>query len=127
MHSLTLSSNLIYRLLSLSLSGTIFVRGFIEGIGQNGIAGEPSSAGHKVKLPMKERVAILSRLGQGASSIVYKALDISEMTIVALKAISVYDRDKRRQMVRELSALYAMIRQKQTGHNLTIIIVMCVF
>jgi hypothetical protein len=68
--------------------GTLFVNGFGEGIGKNGIADPMQS----IKLPMRERLVVLSKLGQGASSIVYKALDITDMKLVALKMISVFDR-----------------------------------
>ena len=43
---------------------------------------------------MKERLVILGRLGAGASSVVYKALDISEMRLVAVKMIPISDRLK---------------------------------
>ena len=111
-------------------SGTIFVNGFGEGIGKNGIV---NSTQH-LRLPMRERLAVICRLGQGASSIVYKALDISEMRLVALKMVPVFERlvvlaslmrsansiwlvllhrAKRRQMVRELSALFQVLRKKE--------------
>lgn len=69
-------------------SGTLFVDGFGEGIGKHGIV---NSAQH-LRLPVGERLAVMCRLGQGASSIVYKALDISEMRLVALKMIPVFER-----------------------------------
>eukprot|EP01041_Mallomonas_annulata_P004307 gene4307-8567_t len=90
-------------------SGTIFVDGFTAGIGTGGI----QTSVRDLKLPMKERLMMLCRLGQGASSVVYKALDLTEMKLVALKMISVFDRNKRRQMVRELSALFQLLRKKQ--------------
>jgi len=45
-----------------------------------------------MKLPMRERLPVLCRLGQGASSVVYKALDVTELRLVALKMVSVFDR-----------------------------------
>ena len=63
---------------------------------------------------MKQRLCVLCKLGQGASGVVYKALDLSEMRLVAVKMISVFDRTKRRQMVRELSALFHMLRVRQS-------------
>lgn len=98
-------------------SGTIFVDGFAAGIGPAGIAtantvGKGTRTVHK--LPMKERLCMLCKLGQGASGVVYKALDLSEMRLVAVKMISVYDRSKRRQMVSELSALFQMLRSKNS-------------
>jgi serine/threonine protein kinase len=62
---------------------------------------------------MKERLVMLCKLGQGASSIVFKALDLTELRLVAIKMVPVYERDKRRQMVRELSALFQVLRKKQ--------------
>ena len=124
-------------------SGTIFVDGFHKGIGTTGIfatsgkgtnnsgammgastgqsgpSKEQSEGSSSVvspaaaRLAMRERLVVLCKLGAGASSIVYKAFDISDMQIVALKMVPVYDRAKRRQMVRELSALFMILKQKQ--------------
>jgi len=65
------------------------------------------------QLPMKDRLVVLSKLGQGASSIVYKAFDITRMKLVALKTVPIYDRDKRRQMARELNTLYNILQEKK--------------
>ena len=69
-------------------TGTIFVDGFVQGIGTDGIHGSVRN----MKLPMRERLPVLCKLGHGASSVVYKALDITEMRLVALKMVSVYDK-----------------------------------
>jgi serine/threonine protein kinase len=45
-------------------------------------------------------------LGKGASGIVYKAVHVPTLRLVAIKKIAVFDEDKRNQMVRELKALY---------------------
>ena len=92
-------------------SGTIFIDGFQEGIGKGGITRHGSS--NLLKIPMRDRLIILCRLGSGASSIVYKALDIASMRLVALKTINLYERSKRRQMVRELNTLFQMLRDKK--------------
>jgi serine/threonine protein kinase len=94
------------------------VDGFSAGIGKAGIAsGSGKNKGTLHKLPMNERLCVLCKLGQGASSIVYKALDLSEMRLVAVKMISVFDRTKRRQMVRELSTLFEMLRSRKKMIN----------
>ena len=92
-------------------SGTIFVNGFdeggirVDGIARDNIAGS--------RLNICDRVVVLCKLGSGASSVVYKALDLRDMRLVALKMVSVYERSKRRQMVRELSTLFQFLRQKR--------------
>ena len=91
-------------------SGTIFVNGFCQGIGKNGLINKDAESS---KLPMRERLVMLCKLGQGCSSIVFKALDLTEMRLVALKMVPMYEREKRRQMVRELSALFQVLRKKQ--------------
>eukprot|EP00602_Paraphysomonas_sp_CaronLab_P007344 CAMPEP_0185034520 /NCGR_PEP_ID=MMETSP1103-20130426/24491_1 /TAXON_ID=36769 /ORGANISM="Paraphysomonas bandaiensis, Strain Caron Lab Isolate" /LENGTH=639 /DNA_ID=CAMNT_0027571211 /DNA_START=267 /DNA_END=2186 /DNA_ORIENTATION=- len=97
---------------TMTQSGTIFVNGFCEGIGKHGIAAAPGST-QPARLPMRERLVILCRLGHGASSVVYKALDITEMRLVAVKTVPVFERAKRRQMVRELSTLFQVLRKKE--------------
>lgn len=73
-------------------SGTIFVNGFKAGIGIEGIQSTNSRRfSKKLKLPMKDRLVLLSQLGHGASGVVYKAFDLVEMKIVALKMISVFE------------------------------------
>jgi hypothetical protein len=44
------------------------------------------------KLTMRERLIILCKLGSGASSVVYKALDLQEMKLVALKTIQIHEK-----------------------------------
>jgi hypothetical protein len=95
---------------TLTQSGTIFVNGFGEGIGKNGLA---VGSRYQTKIPMRERLVFLCQLGHGASSTVYKALDLTELRLVAVKMIPVFDRTKRRQMVRELNALFQMLRKKE--------------
>ena len=48
----------------------------------------------------------LAVLGRGASGVVRKALHVPTLTLVAQKQISVFEVEKRHQMVRELKALY---------------------
>lgn len=111
-------------------SGTVLLDGFVGAIGKTGI--KPASTDKKscpgiapgtsthgnatsgpsgsILLPMKERLLVLCKLGSGASSVVYKALDLSEMRLVALKVVPVFERGKRRQMKKELTTLFQMLR-----------------
>mmetsp|Transcript_9428 Transcript_9428/g.17642 ORF Transcript_9428/g.17642 Transcript_9428/m.17642 type:complete len:873 (-) Transcript_9428:1175-3793(-) len=100
---------------TMTQSGTIFVNGFCQGIGKRGIVNKDSES---AKLPMRERLVMLCKLGQGCSSIVFKALDLTELRLVALKMVPMYEREKRRQMVRELSALFQVLRKKQIDTQL---------
>lgn len=104
-------------------SGTIFIEGFKEGIGKEGIKSSTGASsddrGRPSKVPMSDRLLILCRLGQGASSVVYKALDLQEMRLVALKMISVFERNKRRQMVRELNVLFQTLRKRRLEADLS--------
>jgi serine/threonine protein kinase len=95
-------------------SGTIFVDGFGEnGIRRQGLASDMNTARAGSKLSMRNRLVVLCRLGSGASSVVYKALDLRDMRLVALKMISVHERSKRRQMVRELTTLFHVLKRTQ--------------
>lgn len=49
---------------------------------------------------------VLSRLGSGNSGTVHKALHYPTMRLVALKALPLYDAERRGQMMRELKTLY---------------------
>ncbi|GMH91607.1 hypothetical protein TrVE_jg5546 [Triparma verrucosa] len=90
-------------------SGTIFVEGLESGLGSDG--------GQGSGLNMRDRLVFLQKLGQGASGIVYKALDLLNMKLVAVKIINIYDRAKRRQMVHELGALHAGLRGKEAENE----------
>lgn len=79
--------------------------------GHQGIIRHDKPVDHHGKLTMRERLIILCKLGSGASSAVYKALDITDMRLVALKTIQVNEKDKRVQMVREVSALFQLLRE----------------
>ena len=61
-------------------------------IGVNGIVHKTDGVNVDYRLPMSHRLVILCELGAGASSIVYKALDLSSMQLIALKAIHIHDR-----------------------------------
>ena len=57
-------------------------------------------------LEMIDRFVFLSKLGQGASGVVMKAIDLTNLHVVAVKMISVADRASRRQMVQEITSMY---------------------
>ncbi len=70
----------------------MFVDGMNVGVGVEGIVRPDKGLKKHEKLPMRERLIILCKLGSGASSAVYKALDLVEMRLVALKTIQVYEK-----------------------------------
>ena len=106
----------------LTQSGTIFVDGFAAGIGKDGIHHRPAGSAAEgpappssSPLPLHDRVVIMARLGAGASGVVYKALDIWELRLCAIKMIPMFDRAKRRQCVKEVSILHSILRAKLEG------------
>lgn len=68
-------------------------------------ANEDSDAS-SVVTPMNERVVLLGRLGEGATGVVYRAFDLLDLRLVAVKVIPVNDKNKRQQLVHELSSLF---------------------
>lgn len=98
-------------------NGALMLEGTQIGVAEDGLV-RPSDAANMnkggsraIKLPMRERLIILCKLGSGACSAVYKALDLTDMRLVALKTIQVHDPNKRVQMIRELSALFQLLRE----------------
>lgn len=55
---------------------------------------------------VKHELVMMTALGQGAGGIVYKAIHIPTLRLVAVKTIPVYDPLKRSQMLKEIKALY---------------------
>lgn len=76
--------------------GMLVVDGMQAGVGAEGIVrlkkGDLNTAAVARRLPMRDRLVVLCKLGVGASSAVYKALDLTDMRLVALKMIHVNDR-----------------------------------
>ncbi|CAH0476452.1 unnamed protein product [Peronospora belbahrii] len=58
-------------------------------------------------LHLQENLERVQEVGRGASGVVYKAIHIPTLKVVAVKDVPVYGRGQRRQMVRELHALYS--------------------
>ncbi|RHY31590.1 hypothetical protein DYB32_003354 [Aphanomyces invadans] len=71
-------------------------------VSEAGIASPDSSCLH-----LQENVVRVKEVGRGASGVVYKAVHLPTLKVVAIKEIPVYGKNQRRQMVRELHALYA--------------------
>ncbi|ETV84687.1 serine/threonine protein kinase, variant 1 [Aphanomyces astaci] len=71
-------------------------------VSEAGIASPDSSCLH-----LQENVVQVREVGRGASGVVYKAVHLPTLKVVAIKEIPVYGKSQRRQMVRELHALYA--------------------
>jgi hypothetical protein len=79
----------------LAYTGTLVVDGLMAGVGAEGIVRnerKDSRYPNVRKLPMRDRLTVLCKLGMGASSAVYKALDLTDMRLVALKMIRVNER-----------------------------------
>jgi len=104
----------------LTQSGSIWIHGFdgiitTKGIG---IASNHNSNGGKnaktssqsinasSELSMQDRLVILGKLGRGVSGTVYKAIDLLNFNLIAIKFISTLEKRKRRQMVQELCAFH---------------------
>lgn len=56
--------------------------------------------------PMTDRVVLLGRVGEGETGVVYRAFDLLDLGLVAVKVIPVNNQKKRRQLVHEVSSLY---------------------
>lgn len=66
-----------------------------------------------VVTPMQDRVVLLDKLGEGATGVVYRAFDLLDLRLVAVKVIPVYDQSKRRQLVHELSSFYDGLKARR--------------
>ena len=91
-------------------SGAIRLDGVADKIRDCGLESTPEES-----VPVTDRVVVLEKLGQGAAGRVHKALDLKNLRYVAMKAIPVVQRDKRRQMVHELKALHGALRDDQSS------------
>ena len=74
-----------------------------------------------VVTPMKEQVVFLGKLGEGSAGVVYRAFDLFDLRLVAVKVIPVRDDTKRQQLVHELSSLYDGLinrRRRLSDHSI---------
>ncbi|ETO85468.1 serine/threonine protein kinase [Phytophthora nicotianae P1976] len=68
-------------------------------------------------LHLQENLERVKEIGRGASGVVYKAIHIPTLKVVAVKDVPVYGRGQRRQMVRELHALYSNLVPMANNDN----------
>ncbi|KAF1336378.1 Serine/threonine protein kinase, variant 1, partial [Globisporangium splendens] len=69
-------------------------------------------------LHLQENLERVKEIGRGASGTVYKAIHIPTLKVVAIKDVPVYGRGQRRQMVRELHALYSnLVPMSENGRS----------
>lgn len=78
-----------------------------------GPVGNNRNAECGVVTPMNERVVLLRRVGEGATGVVYRAFDLLDLRLVAVKVIPVNNQQKRRQLVHEISSLYDRLRTQR--------------
>eukprot|EP00752_Nemacystus_decipiens_P006522 g5873.t1 len=69
-------------------------------------AADAAAIGEVVTTPMIDRVVLLERVGEGQTGVVYRAFDLLDLRLVAVKVIPVNNQKKRRQLVHEVSSLY---------------------
>jgi hypothetical protein len=86
---------------SLTESGSILLRGFGQLIKANGIVQKEA----KCRVAMEDRLIMMQELGRGSCGVVYKAFDVIDKHVVAVKIISLGEKMKRTQLVQELNAL----------------------
>lgn len=70
------------------------------------------AVGDVVTMPMIDRVVLLGRVGEGATGVVYRAFDLLDLRLVAVKVIPINNQEKRRQLVHEVSSLYDRLRMR---------------
>jgi serine/threonine protein kinase len=89
-----------------SVGGNFDLGGFT--IGRDGLVRSPRNRRRRrPSLNAGDNFVVLARLGSGNSSAVHKALHVPTMRLVALKALPLYDAERRAQVMRELRILYS--------------------
>ncbi len=77
-------------------------------IGREGLVSSPRhTMRRRPSLNQGDNFLVMARLGAGNSGAVHKALHVPTMRLVALKALPLYDAERRAQVMRELRVLYS--------------------
>ncbi|GBG30363.1 Mitogen-activated protein kinase kinase 1 [Hondaea fermentalgiana] len=96
-------------------TGSLNIQGFE--IQESGITRAPS--GVLPSLSTRDGLIRLSILGRGASGVVYEMLHEPTFSLVAVKSIPCFEQGKRKQMIKELKALYANLVPIRTPGSAT--------
>jgi len=90
--------------------GNIRLNGFEKDITRNGL--RPCEEGNCHNTNVSKRFAVMHKLGRGASGVVYKAIDLCQSKLVAIKILSLADRRNRKTLVQELSNFQNILKTK---------------
>jgi len=97
----------------LSRTGSTFTTDNGMVIGERGIAKEPPKSARAPKVQrknkpkkMKAEFILLKELGRGAGGVVYKAVHVRTLNIVAIKKVRMATPSKKKQVMREVQALF---------------------
>jgi len=90
--------------------GNIRLNGFEKDITRNGL--RPCEEDNCHNTNVSKRFAVMHKLGRGASGVVYKAIDLCNSKLVAIKILSLADRRNRKILVQELSNFQNILNTK---------------
>ncbi len=90
--------------------GNIRLNGFEKDITRNGLRPCEENSCHNINV--SKRFAVMHKLGRGASGVVYKAIDLCQPKLVAIKILSLADRRNRKTLVQELSNFQNILKTK---------------
>ena len=90
-------------------SGSVLLRGLSKGIKLGGLGDKTP----KNQAAMEDRLLMMNELGRGSCGVVYKAFDVIDRKVVAVKMISLKERSKRKQLVQELNTLQKNAQAEQ--------------
>ena len=102
--SLSSSSRLLLQFSGVSSSFSLSPRGTFSS-GAISLSSQGVGIGDEYHSLSKESLIFLHVLGRGASGVVYKCLHIPSMSLIALKSVSILEKDKRQQMLKEIHTL----------------------